>query len=260
VYGLACSESTGNWAGYFDGPAFTPGDVWTPSDENLKTNVAPLTGATAMLMSLEPKTYEFDSSIEAINLPSGLQYGLIAQDLEAIIPHAVRAMSTPDRRDDEGNVVVESIDIKAVKYSQLIPVLIAGFKEQNQAEASNAYKLEDLQSRLANIENSMAIATKRILEERNDQELGGDHKARINQNFPNPFEDVTSINVEVFEEGTIRVDIVNENGAVIETLRNQTEAEGSFELIWNASGQPNGVYFCIIRHNGDIQVKKMLKQ
>jgi hypothetical protein len=260
VYGLACSSTSGNWAGYFDGPTFSPGAVWTASDENLKTNISDLGGATEMLMSLAPKSYFFDANIDALTLPEGLQYGLIAQELELVIPHAVREVTTPERLDEEGNVLVESIDIKAVNYSQLIPLLIAGFKEQNDTEANNMAQIEELQSRLANLENSIAITTERISSQTDQAISDKVQKARINQNFPNPFEETTAIEVEVFEEGSIRVDVVNENGEVIETLRNQTESPGSFELIWNASGQPEGVYFCIIRHNGDIQVKKMIKQ
>ena len=257
VYGQSCSGA-GNWAGYFDGPTFTPGAMWTSSDENLKTNISNLTGATAILTALTPKTYEFNTDIEAVNLPEGLQYGLIAQELELVVPHAVRDVSTPERFDDAGNVAVESIDMKAVNYTQLIPLLIAGFKEQNVVEAANSEQIEELQSRLASLENGLAIARQENVRDENS-DLAKVKKAVTHSNFPNPFNATTTIEVEIFEEGEVRIEVVNEKGDLIETLRNQTEVTGTFEVIWNSSNLPSGIYFGVIRHNGDVQVKKMLK-
>lgn len=90
VYGLACTGQAGpNWAGYFDGKTFCSSGDWDASDENLKTNIADLAGASNLRISLSPKSYEFDQSIATINLPVGLQYGILAQNLEEVIPFAV---------------------------------------------------------------------------------------------------------------------------------------------------------------------------
>jgi hypothetical protein len=259
VYGIACSNTNQNWAGYFDGKTFCTSGQWDASDENLKTNIAELENATAMLMNLSPKSYEFDQSIEAINLPEGLQYGLLAQELQEVIPHAVTDVVSPRRLDDEGNVAVESMEFKAVNYNQLIPVLIAGFKEQNQLEQSNMSAIADLQSRLNEVENKMAVATQLRLVEATEPEENL-KKVKLDQNSPNPFENETLISYDILQSGQVRVDIVNDKGELIATLENRVMDTGSFSSMWNATGLADGIYFCIIRHDVEIQIKKMLKK
>jgi hypothetical protein len=253
VWGRTCNNN--DFAGYFDGPTFSPGGVWTSSDENLKLDIQDLSNATEILMNLEPKTYYFDQSIDYVNLPVGMQYGLLAQDLEAVLPNIVREVRTPTQLDAEGNVTVESTTMKAVNYTQLIPLLIAGFKEQTQAESNGLAQIEELHSRLAALENSLAQVATNRLQETNESVAG----VRLNQNFPNPFHENTTISMDVLERGNVRVDILNEKGEVIETLRNQLEEKGIIELIWDSTRYESGVYFYKVQHNGKVVINKMMK-
>jgi len=209
-------------------------------------------------MSLQPKSYEFDQSIEALTLPAGMQYGLIAQDLQEVVPHAVTSATSPPRYDEEGNITAESLDFLAVNYTQLIPVLVAGFREQNAAETSNLEAINDLQERLAQVENSLAIH--RQASSVNEMARMEDYKVELDQNSPNPFGNETQISYTVRESGQIKVDVINDNGEVIATLQNDHQGGGNYSLLWNATEHPSGVYFCVIRHDGKVQVKKMIKQ
>jgi len=188
-----------------------------------------------------------------------LQYGLLAQELEEVIPHAVTDVVSPRRLDDDGNVAVESMEFKAVNYNQLIPVLIAGFKEQNQLEQSNMSAIADLQSRLNEVENKMTVATHLRLVEATESEENL-KRVKLDQNSPNPFENETLISYDILQSGQVRVDIVNDMGELIATLENRVMDIGSFSSMWNATGLADGIYFCIIRHDGEIQIKKMLKK
>ncbi|MGE3823592.1 MAG: tail fiber domain-containing protein, partial [Bacteroidia bacterium] len=87
-----------------------------PSDERLKKNITPIGGALDKIMALQGVTYNWRTDM-AVNqgLDDGKQYGLIAQELEKIIPELVDT-------DKEG--------WKAVEYSHLVPVLIEAIKEQ----------------------------------------------------------------------------------------------------------------------------------
>lgn len=260
VYGFACTGTPGqNWAGFFDGKTFSSSGDWDASDENLKTNIVDLTGASAMLMSLSPKSYEFDQSIEALNLPAGTQYGLLAQDLEEVIPHAVTDVVSPPRTDSAGNVEVASMEFKAVNYNQLIPVLIAGFKEQNQLDQANTDAIAALQNRLMEVENQMAVV-KEINQNSSDEFPETIRKVRLDQNSPNPFDEETTIRYEILESGQVRIDILNDKGQLVTTMENRAMDIGIFSSTWNASGLAEGIYFCIIRHDGQIQIKKMLKK
>ena len=87
-----------------------------PSDERLKKNITPIGGALDKIMALQGVTYNWRTDMEVNQgLDDGKQYGLIAQELEKVIPELVDT-------DKEG--------WKAVEYSHLVPVLIEAMKEQ----------------------------------------------------------------------------------------------------------------------------------
>ena len=57
----SCTLITGsaNYAGYFAGKVVHDGEEINPSDQNLKTDIEPLSGASDILAQLQPKTYSF---------------------------------------------------------------------------------------------------------------------------------------------------------------------------------------------------------
>ena len=63
------------------------------------------------------------------------------------------------------------------------------------------------------------------------------------QNYPNPFNPVTKIKFEIPKSSFISLIIYNILGKEIETLVNEKLSLGSYEVDWNASGKPSGVYF-----------------
>jgi hypothetical protein len=131
VYGSA-SGATTNWAGYFVGNSFTTAGAWTPSDEKLKTNISLFDGALAKIDKLPVKTYNFNRKEYAeLNLPTQKQYGIMAQDLQAIFPEMVleSVHNIPNPNNDEAT---NDFTIKAVNYSQLIPVLVRAIQEQQE--------------------------------------------------------------------------------------------------------------------------------
>jgi hypothetical protein len=144
VYGIL-KEGCSGWAGYFNGNTFTPGAAWTSSDLSLKTNIEPLTNGMSKLEALTPKSYEFDQSFDRLRLPEGIQYGVMAQELATVIPHAVQDVEGANI-DEEG-----TYSFKAVNNQQLIPVLILAFQER-QAE------LDQQQELIAQLEEAIEAA------------------------------------------------------------------------------------------------------
>ena len=91
-----------------------------PSDSRLKSDVEPLTDSLAKINQMQGVRYTFD--------PSGKkQIGLIAQDVEKIIPEVVSIQN----------------DYYTMSYPNLVAVLIEAVKELSS-------KVEDLESRLDN--------------------------------------------------------------------------------------------------------------
>ena len=66
------------------------GTLVQPSDRKLKKEVKPFASALDKINALTPVTYYYKSNAESgINLPTNMQYGFIAQDLEMVFPELV---------------------------------------------------------------------------------------------------------------------------------------------------------------------------
>jgi hypothetical protein len=127
VYGTA--SGTNAYAGYFQGNVYCSGS-YLPSDEKLKKNIVDYSGALDKLLKLKPKTYEYDiSENPGMCLPTGQHSGLIAQELELVLPNAVK--DVPVERVSTDSTKSDTVQyIKAINYTELVPMLIAAIQEQ----------------------------------------------------------------------------------------------------------------------------------
>jgi hypothetical protein len=88
----------------------------------------------------------------------------------------------------------------------------------------------------------------------------------LEQNYPNPLNPVTrikySIPVGVKSEKakvkSVTLKIFDLLGREVETLVNENQKPGNYEVIWDGSIRPSGVYFYKIKVNEFSQVKKMM--
>lgn len=155
-YGIISNAlgATTNFAGFFSGDVVcTGGGSMCPSDAALKTNVQPLTNATIILNKLIPKTFNFDTqNYPSLNLPTVPQMGLIAQEVDTILPNIVGMGIAPEERDSIGNIITPAVSFKTIKYQELIPLLIAGFKEQQAVLNNKDSIIDNLETRLATLE------------------------------------------------------------------------------------------------------------
>ena len=88
-------DSGADYAGYFVGNVHVTGTITEAgSDERLKENVEDLNNALGLVLQMTPKTYTFIKD-KVYQLPDGPQYGLMAQDLEKILPSLVREVQQP---------------------------------------------------------------------------------------------------------------------------------------------------------------------
>lgn len=84
----------------------------------------------------------------------------------------------------------------------------------------------------------------------------------VAQNFPNPFNSATQIEVGLPEAGSIRIEIFNALGQRVYAEQSRTLAAGYHLFYWDgqtAAGQDvsSGVYFCKISMGRQIAVRKM---
>jgi len=78
------------------------------------------------------------------------------------------------------------------------------------------------------------------------------------QNFPNPFNPVTTIFYDLPKSSDVTLSIYDITGRLVQTLVNQHQNAGTYQIQWDASGYSSGVYFYQIKADGFQQVKKML--
>lgn len=106
---------------YKNGNLTIAGSLTQSSDARLKQDVAPLTGALEALAALQPVRYRFRAGT---GRPPEAQVGLLAQEVEAVLPELVRA---------------EADGYLSVSYTQLAAVLVQAVNEQQaQIEALRA--------------------------------------------------------------------------------------------------------------------------
>ena len=91
------------------------------SDLRLKESISPLVGSLGTVMQLAPKTYYYRSDYQSsVSLPRGPQIGLVAQEVEQVLPCVVH----------EGKAGLQGGAFKSIDYISLIPVLIGAIQEQ----------------------------------------------------------------------------------------------------------------------------------
>ncbi len=80
----------------------------------------------------------------------------------------------------------------------------------------------------------------------------------LNQNFPNPFNPVTTITYFVGTYGHTSLWIFDLLGREITTLVNEVKQPGEYSVVWDASKLPSGVFFCRMAAGRFVATKQMI--
>jgi len=83
-------------------------------------------------------------------------------------------------------------------------------------------------------------------------------KYTLNQNYPNPFNPSTTIKYEIPELSFVTLKVYDVLGDEITTLINEEKPIGNYEIEFNASKLPSGVYFYKLEAGVFISTKKMI--
>jgi hypothetical protein len=107
--GMAASGTSGRIDAANDIVAFSTSDI------RFKENITPIENAIDKIRKISGNTYDWKSELKDIHGYEGNDVGVIAQEVEAVLPQLVQ------NRDN---------GYKAVKYDKLVALLIEGIKEQ----------------------------------------------------------------------------------------------------------------------------------
>jgi hypothetical protein len=85
----------------------------------------------------------------------------------------------------------------------------------------------------------------------------------LEQNYPNPFNPSTRISYTIGERGLVTLEIFDLLGREVATLVNESQAAGSYQIVWNGRNSGNlpvtsGVYFCRLRSGGFSKTNRMV--
>ena len=81
----------------------------------------------------------------------------------------------------------------------------------------------------------------------------------LSQNYPNPFNPTTTINYSIKSEGHVNLVVFNQLGQKVADLVNNQQSVGNYQVSWDASSFPSGIYFYRLNVDGQkIQTRKML--
>lgn len=143
---------------YGDGQAYAYG--WnTMSDSSLKENIRPIQNALEKVLKLEGVTYNLKLSAYSADrareyiYPSSEKMGLIAQQVERVVPEVVSATS-------EGK--------KTVAYGNMVGLLVEALKEEDA-------KVEGLQRRL----DSLAVNEENLSKTKSDEIVDNPKEAKL---------------------------------------------------------------------------------
>ncbi|MCH7770810.1 MAG: T9SS type A sorting domain-containing protein [Bacteroidetes bacterium] len=81
---------------------------------------------------------------------------------------------------------------------------------------------------------------------------------KLFQNYPNPFNPSTRIQYAVSSRQFVSLKVYDVLGNEIAVLVNEEKPAGTYELEWDASRFPSGVYFYQLRSGSFVQTKKMI--
>jgi hypothetical protein len=177
-YGIYAMGGGGAYSAYFNGDTYSTG-TYVGSDKTLKQDIHDFSDAMNIINRLQPKQYQYrqDGNFKLMRFPQGEHYGLIAQDVEKILPCMVKETKFETRlaNPDADPKSSETINFKALNYTELIPVIIKGMQEQQQTIDELRQQVNDLKQ--------MLLAATSASNAKSNTEING---AYLLQNSPNP--------------------------------------------------------------------------
>jgi len=240
---------------------------WVPSDAGLKTNIEDVQGALERILQLRPKTYSYNiPEYGFMNLPLEPQIGLIAQEVEAVLPELVRDMRRPADVDSAGNMVHPQVEFKAMKYDGLVPTLIAAMQEQNALITTLQGQLADLQTQITSCCANGAGMQMRTGDGQDGTGVGqdgvldavsGNSRALLIQ--PNPFNERTTLYYTLERSGRMQLMANSADGKQLRVLQEANLEAGQYQHEWSTTDLSPGVYYVTLLLDGEPIVKKAVK-
>ena len=250
-------------------------DIYLSSDIALKKDIQPTSNNLDKLMKLRGVTYNLNlqkNELEPVPIDSLFKYaqkrtpgltkevfdqiqkeksrkhfGVIAQEVEAVLPELVRT------RED---------GLKAVAYPEMVAVLIEAIKEQQVQIEKQQLQIEESQAEIGMLKG-IVLSDASLRSAANETETTGKvdpivSQCKLYQNAPNPFSENTQINFYVSENVKVaQLCIYNLQGTQLKQILITQRGEGSQWI--SGSELSAGMYlYALIVDGKEVATKRMI--
>jgi len=264
------------------GEVYARGGYLQLSDGTEKTDMKSLNGALAKIEALNPISFNYkdikekklkalasaenettDLSTDSLSLLgkatpqtraqmkaelSRPHIGLVAQEVEKIVPEVVRTI-------ENGK--------KGIMYSDLVALLIQGVKELKEQQEADKNTIEQQQTYISELNERMEQLENPTLTENAFKNKKQDNNSQLkedtflSQNTPNPFNKETEIAYRIPETSTASICIYNLNGMQLKKYPLDSKPTGTITI--SASEFPAGIYiYSLIVNNQEMNSKRMV--
>ena len=242
-----------------NGEVYTKNGYIDVSDVNKKEDIETITTSSlAKIDLLRPVTYRFkdeDAQQSRSNVASNTKnqnpkkIGLIAQEVEQVIPEAVRTT-------EDGT--------KGIEYNAIIPILINAIQELKTVVTDQQIEISELQEEIEQLKNPSTpllpqpITTKSVTQNSSSISNSID-EAYISQNAPNPFSGESEIKYQVPQTAiSAYIGIYNLNGLQIQQYPLE---KGAGTITISAGNLSSGIYiYSLIIDGEEIESRRMVVQ
>lgn len=148
----AAGAMSAAWVAFSSSAFSTVGEITAyASDKRLKTNIRPITNAIDKVVALNGVIYNWNDIASKHGFDQTVNVaGLFAQDVEAVLPEAVKRAPFDAGPNDTS---ISGEDYKTIQYEKLVPLLIEAIKEQQTMIIKQQQKIDQIQATLAELIN-----------------------------------------------------------------------------------------------------------
>lgn len=252
--GPEIGSSTGSMNFWHTGGSWTTLYAWhfvAMSDSTLKKDITRLNECSSIIKKLNGHKYHFIKPQSNSTNEQKYDYGVLAQEVERVLP----------------DLVYESKGSKGVDYIGLIPVLIEAMKEQIKLVEDSNKKIDSLSSVISQCcSNNQTFQSTQSQTQNTSNSINvnsstiniATSKGKLYQNTPNPFNNETKIEYELTETSqSASIAVFDLQGNFKKSYSLDSNKKGNIIIQAGEFNQGMYIYTLIIDHQ-EIDSKKMI--